>query len=240
MEFNSAPPEPEKGETEIKKFPKRMPRTGQLIDETIYKKAGIVGQNMRKRLMTELPDASVFALAGSQDTHIDFWKQVLPEADKNADKYLVIPSSGLVMPINSVEKDSRAYKNFINGKNEDFTKYLETGAVDLTGTSTRGFGEVGNKVIGGHSSYWRYAAGRYKTHFQKIIAMTEGQEIWIYEKNPETGKFTRYVYRTTKSENVSEKNISALKPTDNATLTLFTCTPIGGATGRWIVQSEFI
>lgn len=215
-----------------------MPRTGQMLDETIYKKAGIVGQKLRKQLDTSLKTED-FRLAGSTETSLDFWKQVLPEVDKNANKYIVIPSVGLVMPINSVEKDSRAYNNFINGKNEDFAKYLETGAVDLTGTSTRGFGEVGNKVLGGHSSYWKHSAGRYKTHFQKIIAMTEGQEIWIYEKNSEN-KFIRYVYRTTLSQNTSEKDISALKPTDHAALTLFTCTPIGGITGRWVVKSEFI
>lgn len=216
-----------------------MPRTGQMLDEIIYEKAGIVGKKLRRQLETSLRSED-FRLAGSTETSLDFWKQVVPEVDKNANKYIVIPSSGLVMPINSVEKDSRAYNNFINGKNEDFAKYLETGAVDLTGTSTRGFGEVGNKVLGGHSSYWKHSAGRYKTHFQKIIAMSEGQEIWVYEKNTETGKYTRYVYRTTASYNAAEKDVSVLKPTDHAALTLFTCTPIGGVTGRWVVKSEFV
>lgn len=240
MEFTDPKPE-----TKIVTFPKRMPRTGYMVSEEIYEKAGIVGKNLRKNLITDLPDASTFRLAGSKETHISHWLQVLPESDRNADKYIVIPSQGLVMPINSVNETEKSYSNFIHGKNEDFAKYLQTGAVELPGTSTRGYGEAGNKVIGGHSSYWKNAAGRYKTHFQKIIGLENNAEIWIYEKNTTTTdisetRFTRYVYRVTKSENLPEQDISALKPTSNSMLTLFTCTPIGGITGRWVVTSEFV
>ena len=51
------------------------------------------------------------------------------------------------------------------------------------------------------------------------------EEIWVYEKD-KSGKFIRYVYKVTDSYNTDETDVSILKPTSNAQLTLFTCTPI--------------
>lgn len=225
--------------TEIIKFPKRLPKTGALGTQDLIKKVGIISAKARKTVETALPSAETFRLAGSSETSLGYWLAVVPEIDRNADKYIVLPTQGLVMPINSVAKDSQAYKNFTSGIEENFVSYLRTGAVELPGTSTRGFGEVGNKVIGGHSSYWKSAKGRYKTHFQKIIGMEAQEEIWIYVKNT-SGDYTRHVYRVTASYNTKDTDISVLQPTDNATITLFTCTPIGGVAGRWIVRGELV
>lgn len=50
------------------------------------------------------------------DKDISFWKQVLPEADKDAEKYIVIPSNGLVMPVNEFAEGSRDFEAMINGR----------------------------------------------------------------------------------------------------------------------------
>jgi LPXTG-site transpeptidase (sortase) family protein len=85
----------------------------------------------------------------------------------------------------------------------------------------------------------RLYSGRYKTHFQKIIELEEGEEIWIYKKQ-ENGEYRRYKYRTEVSYEVNPKDTSILSPGIGKNLTLFTCTPIGWITGRWVVQAKYI
>jgi hypothetical protein len=43
-----------------------------------------------------------------------------------------------------------------------------------------------------------------------------------------------------KSYNTDDKNTSVLEPGFGKNLTLFTCTPIGGLSGRWIIKAKFI
>jgi hypothetical protein len=43
-----------------------------------------------------------------------------------------------------------------------------------------------------------------------------------------------------KSYNTDDKNTSVLEPGFGKNLTLFTCTPIGGLSGRWIIETKFI
>ncbi|MBS9775121.1 DUF11 domain-containing protein, partial [Candidatus Gracilibacteria bacterium] len=220
---------------DIIKYPKQLPKTG--VQDDIFNK---VGHRRNKLIDTYLPSSEVFRLAGTTKTDINHWLQVLPEQDKHLDKYIVLPKSGLVMPIQTVQKKSLSYTNFIYGKEENFKSYLHNGAVEIPATSKKGYGEEGNKVIAGHSSYWKKDNGRYSTHFQKIITTSIGEEVWIYEKNTKTGLFERYVYKITKSYNTDKSDISVLYPTREKILTLFTCTPIGGISGRWIVRAEYV
>ncbi len=100
-----------------------------------------------KKVNTTLPHSSVFRLAGSTSHDVNYWKQVLDDRDKNKDTYLVIPSNGLVIPINTVPRNSPDYKNMLLGKKIDENKYLKTGAVEYPGLGTSGYGQIGNKVI---------------------------------------------------------------------------------------------
>lgn len=225
--------------TEIKKYPNRMPRTGVLSDIEIQKKVGVIGGKLLKQIEINLPSKEIFKLAWSNNTNLEYWLDVVPEIDRKSDKFIVLPIQWLVMPIKTVEKDSKEYNNFINGKNEDFSRFLQQGAVELPGTSANWYGEIGNKVIAWHSSYWKKDSGRYKTHFQKIIGMEAKEEIWVYQKQP-NGEYQRFVYRVKSSYNSSENDISPIKPTDASSITLFTCTPIGWIAWRWIVRGEFI
>jgi hypothetical protein len=143
------------------------------------------------------------------------------------------------MPIQTVASGSVAYNNFVNGKNEDFLSYLHNGAVQLPATSRGTYGDPGNKVIAGHSSYRKSSTAKYKTNFQKIIGMEVGEQVWIYKKNS-SGVFTRYVYQVEASYNTSAKDISILYPTTKDQVTLMTCTPIGGVVGRRIVKATFV
>ena len=106
----------------------------------------------------------------------------MPEQDRYADTYLVLPSNGLVMPINTVQTGSQDETALLNGENIDFNKYLRNGALEYPGTSTNDYGQIGNKVIFGHSSYFAHDHGRYKTHFQKIIELNAGEQVRIFRK----------------------------------------------------------
>lgn len=229
---------PEVKWNKIKKYPKKLPKTWHFSEEEIYKKAGIVWKKTKQVVETRLPNKETFRLAGTTNTELSHWLEVVPKEDRNKNKYLVIPSLWLVMPINEVKENSKEYNNFINGWEEDFHETLKTGSVEIPWTSLNGYGEIWNKVIAWHSSYFKNSNARYKTHFQKIIWMEKNEEIWIYEKNAEW-KYTRYVYKVRASYNTKDTDIEAIKPTENSVLTLFTCTPIWGVTGRWIVKADF-
>ncbi|MDA9129458.1 hypothetical protein N9J72_03210, partial [Candidatus Gracilibacteria bacterium] len=181
------------GESELKALPNVLPQTGTPISERITTR-------VNSRIETNLPNASVFRLAGDENSNIEHWKQVLPEQDKDAGKYIVVPSNGLVIPVNEFEEGSEDFDKMINGREANINSALKGGTLEYPGTSTNGYGEVGNKVIFGHSSYWTEDDGRYKTHFQKIIELDVGEEIWVYEKN-ETGEYQRFVYITQESYN---------------------------------------
>ena len=222
----------------IRKYGKKLPKTGAISSQEIYKKVWLVWEWVRRIVETRLPNKEIFRLAGNTNTELSHWLEVLPKEDRNKNKYVVIPSSWLVMPINEVKENSKEYNNFINGWEEDFHEILKTGSVEIPWTSLNGYGETWNKVIAWHSSYFKNSTARYKTHFQKIIWMEKNEEIWIYEKD-ETGKYTRYVYKVRASYNTKDTDIEVIKPTESSVLTLFTCTPIWGVAGRWIVKADF-
>jgi len=187
----------------------------------------------------DLPSAEVFRLAGSNNADINHWKQVLVEEDRDAAKYIVIPSNGLVIPINEFSEWSTDFETMINGREGNINPSLRTWALEYPGTSTRWYGEVWNKVVFAHSSYFKSAQWRYKTHFQKIIELDAWEEVWVYEKIS-NGSYERYRYETQKSYNTAATDTSVLLPGEWKNLTLFTCTPIWWVEGRWIIKAKFI
>ncbi|MBS9775279.1 sortase, partial [Candidatus Gracilibacteria bacterium] len=218
--------------TDFKKYPKRLPRTGILDLETIKVLRDF-------RVETDL-DEKYLKLAGADNKALNFWKQSLPKEDKTKDAsaYIVIPKRGMVVPISQLEKESEDYQSYLNGVVNDFLPYLENGAVELPGSKKLPYGSMTNKFIAGHSSDWKATKGRYKTHFQQIIATEEGDEIYIYEKQND-GSYKLYEYEVKKSYETVEGDNSPLKHIPGKKqLTLATCTPIGGNSGRWIVKAE--
>ncbi len=221
-----------KWESLLKALPKVLPRTGTPISER-------VSTNPSPIVDTELPNASVFRLAGDTNTEISHWTQVLVEEDRNANKYVVVPSNGLVMPINEFAENSADFDTMINGREWNIMPALRTGALEYPGASTKGYWEVWNKVVFAHSSYFAAQEGRYKTHFQKIIELDRGEEVWVYEKQS-NGTYERFAYEVNASYNTDDEDTSVLLPWEWKNLTLFTCTPIWWIDGRWIIKAKFI
>ncbi len=186
----------------------------------------MVGQKYLQDVTIDLPGWSHFRLAGSTNPNLSHWLQVVDKRDRNQNAYIVLPTQGLVMPIQTVPTTTPEAQRFFKGSNENFWKYLKNGAVELPGTTTNDYGQPGNKVVSGHSSFFKKSSTRYKTHFQRIIEMNPGQQIWIYKKQP-NNTYKRYIYQVQKSYNASKYHTEILHPTKESILTLFTCTPIG-------------
>ncbi len=70
--------------------------------------------------------------------------------------------------------------------------------------------------------------------------MEVGEEIWIFHKK-KNGNYKKYKYVVKKSYNTPQTDTSVMKEKEGKrTITLLTCTPIGGNTGRWIIKAEYV
>lgn len=172
--------------------------------------------------------------------NISDWFNRLPDVDWEKDEYIAIPSIGLIMPINHIPVDSNDYFNFKKWRQININTYLRNGVVIYPGWESFWYGENGSKILFWHSSYFKNDSGRYKTHFQKIIDLPEGTEIWIFQKQSD-GNYKKFAYEVIQSFATSPKNSDILESIDDQSLlTLVTCYPIGTIQSRWIVVSRFI
>ncbi len=224
----------------FKKYPSILPQTGIPIDwNKRFRRAHAVSSYYLDDVTIELPHWSHFKLAGSTNPNLSYWLQSVVKRDRNESMYIVLPTQWLVVPVHSVPVDAPESQRFLNGSNENFWKYLINGAIELPGTTTNDYGQPGNKVISGHSSFFKKSRTRYKTHFQRIIEMDPGQQIWIYKKQPDN-TYKRYIYKVYKSYNASKYHTEILHSTEESILTLFTCTPIWWARWRWVVRAKLV
>jgi LPXTG-site transpeptidase (sortase) family protein len=143
---------------------------------------------------------------------------------------IIIPKLNLNIPL-----VTPSYENLLEedwqGVETDIQDALQHGVVHYPGTARPG--QAGNFFVTGHSSYYPWAAGRYKTVFARLHELTVGDEYWVYYG----GDKHRYVVRS-KSE-VKPSNVHVLdQPLDRRTATLMTCTPVGTTLRRLIVTAE--
>lgn len=90
--------------------------------------------------------------------------------------------------------------------------------------NSAGIGENGNCVILGHRNY---VYGRY---FRKLNEITIGDEVNIIKDNK------TYKYIVTETLIVEEEDVWVMYDTENASITLITCTPIGTYDKRLVVK----
>jgi len=194
----------------------------------------------------------------STNENLDFWKnKVLPyQEDRNAEQYIVIPSIWVVAPINSLSSDSDQYrdivqdgtqiKDFSRQNGENYLLPLNTWVMQYPSTlpvwerDSNGNEFIGNSVIFGHSSYWKSNAWRYKTIFWLLPTLDVWEELWVYNKVD--GEYVLYKYSITQSYETTPSDVGILSQDvyDTQGLTVFTCTPIGWISWRWIITSERI
>jgi len=96
-------------------------------------------------------------------------------------------------------------------------------------------GQAGNFFVTGHSSYYPWAAGKYKTIFARLHQLNVGDEYWVYYGGD------KHRYTVIEKKEVSPSDISVLdQPTDLRLATLMTCTPVGTTLRRLIIVSQEI
>jgi LPXTG-site transpeptidase (sortase) family protein len=151
----------------------------------------------------------------------------------------VIPSVGTVTPIVTIPQRDKAFGQLVSGKEVSVAKYLDNGALQYPRTAWPG--QYGNMVVAGHSSYFDASPGRYRTVFGTLPSLSVWDtEVWVYEKN-KSGTYDLYRYRITESYNTNPRDVSVMLPRfGKKEITLYTCTPIGGLKGRWIIRAELI
>jgi len=110
-----------------------------------------------------------------------------------------------------------------------FLTDLRGGVVHYPNTALPG--QEGNVAIFGHSSGVWWEIGNYKFVFTLLDKLKPGDKVFIDYKG------TRYIYRVTDSTVVPPTDVAVLNQTNNHTLTLITCTPVGTSTNRLIVHA---
>lgn len=100
-------------------------------------------------------------------------------------------------------------------------------------------GENGNAIISGHSSNYLWAKGDYNYTFRHLNDVEKGDIVRIktVQKN---GKVFMYQYRITDKFVTTPDDEKIFADTDNPTITLSTCWPLGTKFKRLILKGEII
>lgn len=143
---------------------------------------------------------------------------------------LLIPSLGLNVPIVIPPNDALIAEDW--GRLEsDIQTALEHGTIHYPGTASPG--HAGNFFITGHSSYYPWATGKYKSVFARLPMLKIGDEFWIYYG----GDRHRYIIQEKKE--VRPTDVGVLdQPLDRRIATLMTCVPVGTTLRRLIVTAQ--
>lgn len=179
------------------------------------------------RLLTEkLKGIPSLATAGrNSQSLLRYLPQVGPPQD-----LLIIPKLHIEAPIVLPSYAAMLKEDWAQVET-DIQDALEHGVVHYPGTARPGQG--GNFFITGHSSYYPWARGRYKTIFARLHDLDVGDEYWVYYR----GDKHRYIVRSKREVQPSDTSVLD-QPTTERIATLMTCTPIGTTLRRLILVAE--
>lgn len=143
---------------------------------------------------------------------------------------LIVPKLNLNVPIMNPPVESLLREDWTQVE-ADIQKALEGGVVHYPGTAKPG--QAGNFFLTGHSSYYPWAPGNYKTVFARLHDVKVGDDYWVYYG----GDKHRYV--VTDVSEVKPSNVDVLdQPANRRLSTLMTCTPVGTTLRRLIIAAE--
>lgn len=153
----------------------------------------------------------------------------LPNVGPPSDR-IVIPKLNLNIPLVTPSYDSLLRQDWTKVE-EDIQHALQDGVVHYPGTARPG--QAGNFFVTGHSSYYPWAPGAFKTVFARLHELEPGDEYTVYYK----GDKHRYIVRGEKE--VLPSDVTVLdQPKNRRIATLMTCTPIGTTLRRLIITAE--
>lgn len=112
---------------------------------------------------------------------------------------------------------------------QDTHNALEIGTAHIQGTALPG--QNGMAVISGHSSNYIWDKGQYNTIFAPLHKTNVGDEIDANYNG------TTYVYKVTKIYEVKPTQLEVLEGAGTPGIRLVTCTPIGTALRRLVVEA---
>lgn len=115
---------------------------------------------------------------------------------------------------------------------EQIQDTLLKGVVHYPGTALPG--SQGNSLLTGHSSNVFWEKSEFNTVFALLPKIQVGDEIEITQNQ------TVYRYVVTEKKEVSPKDVSVFRQTEESTLTLVTCTPVGTTLKRLIVTATLV
>jgi LPXTG-site transpeptidase (sortase) family protein len=162
-----------------------------------------------------------------------FWNTEYKNTDYIAKNTVVIPTTTTVQESRLlIPKISVSAPITWDVADENINQALENGVAGYKGTALPG--QNGNIFITGHSSYYIWAAGNYKDVFALLENVDLGDKIYIQYGG---GNFT---YEITSKKVVSPNDMSVLNQTNDKTLTLMTCVPVGTNLRRLIVIAKQI
>lgn len=143
---------------------------------------------------------------------------------------LIIPKLNLRAPIVTLPTDSLVREDW-KQLETDIQHGLEQGVVHYPGTAEAG--QAGNFFLTGHSSYFPWAPGAYKSVFARLGELNVGDEFWVYHG----GDKYRYVIDTKKE--ILPSDVTVLdQPVGKRVATLMTCTPVGTTLRRLILTAQ--
>src|SRR3989344_7499876 len=189
-----------------------------------------------QQALTEQADAAVRAsllrspqLAVAGDASAGDILSYLPPVGPPQNR-LVIPKLNLNVPLVNPPIDALLDEDWERVET-DIQTALQDGVVHYPGTAKPG--QAGNFFVTGHSSYYPWAEGAYKTVFARLHRLEVGDEYEVYFG----GDRHRYIIRE-KSE-VKPTNVDVLRqPLDPRLSTLMTCTPVGTTLRRLILLAQ--
>lgn len=152
------------------------------------------------------------------EQQVEKGKEVVQSLDLE-NNLLVVPKIGVRVPIiwNSSSDEKIMLAN------------LENGVAHYGFTSLPNEAD-GNVFLSGHSSYYWWDKGQYKTVFALLDKLTQGDQAMLQYD----GKV--YVYTMRDSVTVSPSDVSVTDPTEKPELSLMTCVPVGTSLRRLVVR----
>ncbi len=143
---------------------------------------------------------------------------------------LVIPKLNLNVPIVIPPTDALIAEDW-KRLEEEIQSGLQGGVVHYPGTARPG--KPGNFFLTGHSSYYPWAPGDYKSVFARLHDLNVGDEYWVFYNGD------RYRYIVDSKKEIKPSDVSVLdQPVDERTGTLMTCTPVGTTLRRLILSAQ--
>jgi LPXTG-site transpeptidase (sortase) family protein len=152
-----------------------------------------------------------------------------PDAKGDAKPIVEISISKINVDVPMVWSQSEDEKNMLSDLENGVSHFYKTASV----------GQNGNAVISGHSSNYFWAKGNYN-HIFKDLNNLEAGDIVTVKTIQQNGRVIVYSYKITNKFITSADDEKIFSATDEPTLTLSTCWPIGTNLKRLIVKAELV